>query len=73
MAKRNAKTVSALAGFTYLPPGSTVFEPRIDEVEIPIRTDGTCTHEDTICPECTEHWQLDHLLCERLPWESAHP
>lgn len=70
MPRRNPKTVYALADCSYLPPGSKVFEPCIDEVEIPVAAAGTCTHKDTICPECTWQWQLDHLFCQHLPWET---
>lgn len=72
MARKNPKTVRALADCSYLPPGAKVFEPHIDEVDIPLADLDTCAHEDTVCPECVWQWQLDHLFCERLPWQH-HP
>ncbi|GAB4588964.1 hypothetical protein [Nocardia sp. IFM 10818] len=69
MAKRIRKTLSALADFSYLTPGSRMFTPCLEQVEIPLATPRTCTHEDTLCPECAEQWRADHLFCERLPWE----
>ncbi len=69
MPEKNPKTVSALADCSYLPSGAKTPEPCIDEVEIRLATNGRCTHEDTLCPDCTWQWQFDHLFCERLPWE----
>ncbi|WP_306356768.1 MULTISPECIES: hypothetical protein [unclassified Nocardia] len=68
MAKRK-KTVSALMEFDYLPPGSRRSVSRIDDIEIPLASAATCTHEHTLCPECAEQWQAEHLLTERLPWQ----
>lgn len=69
MTRKVKKTVRALADCSYLPPGSKTLEPRIDEIEIPLAPADSCTHEHTLCPECAGQWKLDHLFCERLPWE----
>ncbi|MFE3196315.1 hypothetical protein ACFXHA_45470 [Nocardia sp. NPDC059240] len=72
MTKKNPKTVSALADSSYLAPGARMFAPRFEEVEIPLAAADSCTHEDTICADCADQWRLDHLFCERLPWEHRH-
>lgn len=72
MARRNRKTLSALADLSYLTPGSRMFTPCIEQVEIPLAAASSCTHEDTLCAECVDQWRADHLFCERLPWERPH-
>ncbi|WP_225732219.1 MULTISPECIES: hypothetical protein [unclassified Nocardia] len=61
--------MSALADFPYTTPGSGYTHHYIEEVEIRIATADACGHEDTICPDCAESWQVEHLFTERLPWE----
>ncbi|MBF6238706.1 hypothetical protein IU474_16780 [Nocardia otitidiscaviarum] len=73
MAKNNRKTVSALADFSFLSPGARMFTPCVEQVEIPLAARDSCTHEDTLCPECADQWRADHLFCERLPWERRRP
>lgn len=72
MPKSNRKTLSALADYSYLTPGARMFSPCIEQVEIPLTTPTSCTHEDTLCAECVDQWRADHLFCERLPWERRH-
>ncbi|WP_459547616.1 hypothetical protein [Nocardia sp. X0981] len=66
-------TISALADFPQIPPGSTELVHHIEQVEIPLADHDHCTHHDTLCAHCVRTWKCQHLFTEPLPWDRENP